>query len=139
MRWFPGHPSICMSFIMYFALTNNLSEVLNINHNFEGISYMKIHTMVSCGYSSLQKQSWAGRINKRQLSANIPNTLVTEFMVTPEAQHGTEGTQRSQKLEVVQNPPKPPTILNLNPLPREPSFLNLNMHSRSTVSPSHIP
>lgn len=40
--------------------------------------------MISCGYSLLYKQSSAGQINKRQLSANILNTLVTELVVTLE-------------------------------------------------------
>lgn len=80
---------------MCAALTNNLIRVFNINRNFEGISYIKIHTMIS-GYSSLQKQSWAGQINRRQESANILNTLGTEFMVTPETQSGAEGTPQSE-------------------------------------------
>lgn len=80
---------------MCAALTNNLIRVFSINRNFEGISYIKIHTMIS-GYSSLQKQNWAGQINRRQESANILNTLGTEFMVTPEAQSGAEGTPQSE-------------------------------------------
>lgn len=59
MRWRRCPPSDAYLCIMCAAVTNNLIRVLNINPNFEGISYIKRHTMISCGYSSFQKQGWA--------------------------------------------------------------------------------